>query len=180
MAADNEGKAKTDASRGGENKRHVGGPRPLAASLRPVAGRALGRTLGRRALAERGLIAEWVDIVGAEVAGHCLPRKLSFPRRSERRDGVLTLRVEPGWALELQHLAPQLIERVNGYFGYRAVAQLRFQQGPVQTTAKAARKAPRPLAPAEQEALRERTSGVANRRLAEALARLGSNILGRR
>jgi hypothetical protein len=173
MAQTAKGKAETHQA--AEDRRHVGGPRPLAASVQPVAVKALGR----RSLAERGLISEWPDIVGVEVARHCLPRKLAFPRRDSRRDGVLTLRVEPGWALELQHLAPQLIERVNGYFGYPAVAQLRFQQGPVRGVPKPERKAPRPLSPDEERALEGRTGKVANPRLAEALIRLGRNILGR-
>ncbi|MDX1710232.1 MAG: DciA family protein [Rhodovibrionaceae bacterium] len=172
-------KTKASARPGGADKRYVGGPRPLAASLRPVASRALGQALGKRALAERGLIAEWVDIVGGEVAAHCLPRKLSFPRRAERREGVLTLRVEPGWALELQHLSPQLIERINGYFGYRAVAQLKFQQAPVSRAPALDRKAPRALGQDEQAALQKRTSGLSDRRLGEALVRLGRNVLGR-
>jgi hypothetical protein len=169
-------KGKSGSGKNMGDRRHVGGPRPIAASVQPVASRALGR----RSLAERGLLSEWPEIVGAEVARHCLPRKLAFPRRNERRDGVLTLRVEPGWALELQHLSPQVIERVNGYFGYPAVAQLKFQQGPVRQTPKTERKSPRSLNREEQQALDSRTRGLANRRLSEALNRLGRNVLGRR
>ncbi len=41
------------------------------------------------------------------------------------------LRVEGPRSLEVQHIAPQLLERINTYFGYRAVAELRIMQGPV-------------------------------------------------
>jgi len=43
-------------------------------------------------------------------------------------------------ALELQHSEPQLIERINSYFGHPAVARLRLIQAPVR------RVAPRPAA----------------------------------
>jgi hypothetical protein len=44
-------------------------------------------------------------------------------------DGTLTLKVQSSQATRLQHLEPQLIERINGYFGYRAIARLRLLHG---------------------------------------------------
>jgi len=99
----------------------------LAGTLPGVAARALGR----RGFADAGLLAAWPQVVGKDLAESCAPLRLSFPNRQERRDGNLLLRVEPGAALELQHLAPLLVERVNVYFGYRAVARLTIQQGPL-------------------------------------------------
>jgi len=99
----------------------------LAGSLPQVAARALGR----RGFADAGLLSAWPQVVGKDLAESCAPLRLSFPNRQERRDGNLLLRVEPAAALELQHLAPLLIERVNVYFGYRAVARLTIRQGPL-------------------------------------------------
>ena len=69
-----------------------------------------------------------------------MPLKLAFPR-GERRDGTLILRVRGSFAIELQHMAPQLLERINGYLGYGAVARLKFEQG----------RLPRPKPPALAE-----------------------------
>ena len=71
---------------------------------------------------------DWPQIVGADLARFCVPESLDFPRG--RRDGA-TLRVValPGRALEIQHLAPQIIERVNGHFGWAAVARMTIRQG---------------------------------------------------
>jgi len=99
----------------------------IASTLPRVAARALGR----RGFADAGLLAAWPQVVGKDLAESSAPLRLTFPNRQERRDGNLLLRVEPGIALELQHLAPQLVERVNVYFGYRAVARLTLQQGPL-------------------------------------------------
>ncbi len=108
-------------------KRRSGGPKALAVSLSEVTRKALRH----RSLAERGLIVDWTSIVGAETAALCHPVKLSFTRRDRRMDGLLALRVRPGQATRLQHMEPLLLERINGYFGYRAVARLRLQQGPL-------------------------------------------------
>ncbi len=108
-------------------KRRSGGPKALAVSLSDVTRKALRH----RSLAERGLIVDWTSIVGAETAALCHPVKLSFTRRDRRMDGLLALRVRPGQATRLQHMEPLLLERINGYFGYHAVARLRLQQGPL-------------------------------------------------
>ena len=48
------------------------------------------------------------------------------------RGGTLHVRVGSGaLALELQHLEPVVIERINTYFGYRAVERLKLVHGPL-------------------------------------------------
>lgn len=91
--------------------------------------------IARRAFRERGfahitMIARWPEIVGDDLAGLVLPQRLRF-RRGARHEGTLELRVAPARATEVQHRAPQIIERVNAYFGYRAVAGLQLVQGPL-------------------------------------------------
>ncbi|MDJ0942587.1 MAG: DUF721 domain-containing protein [Kiloniellales bacterium] len=110
-----------------QGQRRRGGLRPLAATLPKVTRKALGR----RGLAEGSLIAEWPEIVGETLAARCLPLKLSFADPKRRAEGTLTLQVESAWTLELQHLAPQLIERINQTLGYAAVSRLAFRQGPL-------------------------------------------------
>lgn len=146
--------------------RRGGGPRALAVSLGKVARQALGS----RNLAERSLILDWSSIAGEETARICHPLELSFARRDRRMDGTLTLRVRAGQATRVQHLEPQLIERINGYLGYRAVARLRLLPGPPPGDADAT--APRGAGPARA------TGGVmtdpgGDPALQAALARLG-------
>lgn len=86
--------------------------------------------LGRQGLAAGGIVADWPSIVGVRLAECCVPMRLAFPP-GERSAGTLHLRVQGSLALELQHLEPVVLERINSYFGYRAVVRLRIQQGPV-------------------------------------------------
>ena len=131
----------------GRNKR-AGGLRPVATTLPKITRKALGR----RGLAEGSLIAEWPEIVGETLAARCLPIKLSFADPMRRAEGTLVLQVESAWTLELQHLAPQLIERINQTLGYAAVARLNFRQGPLPGR-------PKPPGPAQLEPEAEAESG---------------------
>ncbi len=153
-------------------------PAPRRAGLRALAvslPRVTKRLFGKRGFAEGGLAADWPGIVGAELASRCHPGKLAFARAAERREGTLTLRVEAPFATELQHLAPQLMERINGYFGYRAVARLRLQQVPPAPSA--ARPAPPPTVRGEDEAVLERRlDAVEDPDLRAALGRLGRAV----
>lgn len=81
----------------------------------------------KRGFAEVRVATRWPEIVGENLAGQTLPEKLSRGRDG----GTLTLRVSGAAALELTYLTPQLIERINTYFGFRAVARLHFVQGPI-------------------------------------------------
>src|SRR5215475_13323440 len=96
------------------------------------------------------LVTDWGTIVGRELAASTAPERLKWPRalaptdgdenRSQgRRGATLVLRVDGGLSLDVQHKARQIIERINAYFGYAAVAELRILQGPVGPEPSAAR-----------------------------------------
>ncbi len=112
------------------------GLRTLAATLPKIAGPAARR----RGFTEIDVITRWSDVVGATLARASAPERLSF-RRGARSDGTLHLRVAGGAATELLHLEPLVIERINRFFGYRAVARIAMVQGPVEPPAAPSRAA---------------------------------------
>lgn len=150
-----------------------GALRAIAASVPKIA----GPVLGKRGFAEAQLIAQWPAIIGEEIARGVSPEKLSFAR-GERRDGTLHLRVAPGLGLEVQHREPVLIERINAFFGYRAVARLALKQGPAARNAAPAPPRPRALDGAERHALDQRLADIEDPGLREALQRLGAAVIG--
>jgi hypothetical protein len=159
----------------GDGERRRGMMRAVGRELTRVAGRALGR----RGLGEAQLVAEWRAVVGDQLASETLPMKLSFPQGG-RRNGVLKLRVTSAAALSVQHREPQILERINGFLGYGAVARLALVQGPLPNRNQAASRPKRPLSPAEAAALSERVSQVSDPGLKSALERLGTAILADR
>lgn len=157
----------------GRSSKRGGGLRALGATLPKVT----GRLFGRRGFAEGGLIADWPEIVGQELAAVSLPRRLSFPRRDLRRDGTLTLRVALGHALTLQHLEPVILERINGYMGYGAVARLRLRQGPLGTPGREPKRLVAAPDPADEARLSARLADIEDEALRAALGRLGRAVL---
>jgi hypothetical protein len=133
--------------------------------------------LGKRGLAPAQLVASWSSIVGSEWAGKATPERLDFAQ-GERRDGTLRLRVAPACGPELQHCAPLLLERINGFFGYRAVARLVLVQGPPVNPKRPPPRKPTPLAPDERAALDRRLLAVEDPGLRDALRRLGEAVIG--
>jgi hypothetical protein len=119
------------------------------------------------------LKADWPAIAGPDWAAVTWPMALS-------RDGVLKLRTAPAAALELQHRAPLLIERVNLFFGRPAITRLVLMQGPLPFPAAPAGALPRPLAANEVAALDQQLSDIADPELRSALARLGRAVVGTR
>lgn len=131
--------------------------------------------LRKRGFAEARLITEWPGIVGETLARNTLPQKLAFPRGS-RAGGVLHLRVASGFALELQHIAPQIVERINGFFGFQAVAELRYVQGPIPLQRRPRRIGPRQLPAVEETRLETAVSGIEDPDLRASLQRLGRAV----
>jgi hypothetical protein len=115
---------------------------------RPVAAKTVGSfvprltkpAFERYGFSAAALITDWATIVGADVAAYTMPERLKWPRRVEwsgddvaeadkgRPGATLILAVLSGRALDVQYKSGQLIERINAYFGYRAVAELRIVQ----------------------------------------------------
>src|SRR5215510_11212248 len=141
-------------------------------SLAATLPRVTRKILGRHGLAEGGLVADWASIVGATIAGCSLPLRLSFTG-GERRDGTLHVRVAGALALELQHLEPQVLERINGYFGYRAVGRLKIHQGPVPVERRAQRPPPPPV---DETGIAEAVAGIADDGLRQALHGLARSL----
>ena len=157
---------------------------PLRQSKRRYGIHAVGETvaaltqgpLGRRGFCEGSLVTEWPAIVGSLLGTQTLPLRISFPL-GERSGGILYVRVASGGlALQLQHLEPLVLQRINSHFGYAAVSRLSIVQGPVSLHAKKASPPQPQLTPKMQQWLDERLSGVDDPDLRAALARLGRHL----
>jgi hypothetical protein len=132
----------------------------------------------KRGLADAALISDWPEIIGAALAAECLPLRIA--RGADGTGGTLHIRVSGALALELQHLQPQVIERINGYFGYHAIGRIALQQGPVRERKPAARKPATPPSKEDAAALAAQLDTIADDDLRHALEALGRGILGRK
>jgi len=155
-------------------------PKPLADLLDAC----LGPALAAQGFASADVIAAWPEIVGPRLAAVSRPIRIEWSRRGLRdRDArpqpsLLIVRVEGAFALEVQHAAPVLIERINGYYGWRCVGRIVLKQGPVGRPASAPAK-PASLGPAERLRVAAALHGVAEDGLRAALDRLGTAVLAK-
>ena len=121
-------------------------------------------------------MTRWTEIVGAEIAAHSEPIKIQWPRPAageERQPGTLVLRVEGPAAIEIQHLANVICERVNRFLGWRAVDRLALRQAPLRRAHAQAARAGRSAAAARIAAS---LPDIADEDLRQALARLGAAV----
>ena len=153
--------------------------RPLSKPLRELVGKVVGDAFARQGFASAELVTRWEDIVGAEIAAHSEPIKLNWPRRTvgeESEAGTLVLRVEGPAAVEIQHLAGLICERVNRFLGWRAVGRLAFRQAPLRRRESRVK---RPADAGMADFFAKRLSDIDDDALKQALARLGAAVKGR-
>src|SRR5689334_20199837 len=154
--------------------------KPARSQLTPwnaLAGKTIAGLLAKQGFASTGIITNWPSIVGPEIADHAEPMRMIWPRRIHGDDpepATLVLRVEGPVALEIQHLSGVILEKVNRFFGWRAVARIQIRQAPLKRQAKKA--APRGPNPEEVARLAANMADVADEGLRDALARLGASV----
>ena len=83
-------------------------------------------------------------------------------------------------AIELQHLEPLLVERINGYFGFKAIERLKVTQGPINKSEAKPDPRPRELEPEEETNLADSLMEVDDPELRQALTGLGRSVMGRK
>lgn len=160
---------------------------PKRFSVPPIGTQVAGLTrelFRKRGFAEGHILANWPDIAGDVISDYSAPERLVYPRRPNEGRGpagaaVLEIRVDGPIALEIKHLEPQIIERINTYYGYAAVSRLKLIQGPLPARAKARRRPIRALSAHERQGLLDTLQPIAEPDLKDALTRLGERILGR-
>ena len=150
-------------------------PRSLAQLTQPIARDALGR----KSAALGTVMADWADIVGPDLAARATPEKLAPERRAED-GGILTLRTTPAAALEIQHDAPRILQRVNAYLGFKAVARIALRQAPPDRRTAPSPPPKRVLGASDAQDLDRVLKGVGDPALHDALAGLGRSVYGRR
>ncbi|MGH6836423.1 MAG: DUF721 domain-containing protein [Methylocella sp.] len=156
---------------------------PWSRPLADLVQTAIDPVLRRQGFGSSDLVLFWDEIVGERLAAMSRPVNVRWPVRQIDRaadngpaPATLIVRVETGFALELQHLAPIVIERVNAHFGWRCVSRLLLKQGPV-AAPPLVRHGPRPLDEAAETAAGTIVGNGMDEPLRQALTRLGARVL---
>jgi hypothetical protein len=148
-------------------------PRTLADAVDKVARHSAGKDWGLYA----NLLGHWAEIVGTDYARITTPVKISFPyqpNEAQRKNGVLTIRLPKGLAMEFSFKADLIRQRVNTYFGYEAFARLALDAACMPLPAVKNEKKADPEALKE---IKEKASAVASDEVREALEKFGEALL---
>lgn len=152
-----------------------GWARPLA----DVASPTLSEALRQAGFAATEVVTHWDEIVGPDLAARSAPVRISWPTRPGRGDrertpepGTLHVTVEAPFVIEVQYAIPTIIERVNGFFGWRCVGMVRIKQVPLRRPPARARARP----PADEARMTAALSGIEDDALRGALERLGRAV----
>jgi hypothetical protein len=139
------------------------------ADMLPQIGGAAFRRFG---FVQSAVVSRWPEIVGERYAELSAPESIRFPA-GKRSEGVLTLTVVGAHGPMMQHLTPTIIERVNRFFGYSAIARVAIRQG--QLAAPKPRAAPPSIRPVPVD-LGESLRGIADPELRECLSALAGAV----
>ena len=134
--------------------------------------------ISRRGSAVSTIASRWPEIIGDTLAAQTMPEKVTFPPRGIGA-GTLRLRVNNGGlATEIQHMEPMLLQRINTFLGYRAVARLQLINRPLPNRTPAPRPTSRHLSAEEESELTHALAGVEDPSLREILRALGRSVIG--
>ena len=140
----------------------------------------------KRGFASVDIIAAWSDIVGDRYGTRVQPDRLIWPRRPDLSDpdpppdpATLVVHTDGATALLLSHESAQVIERINTFYGWKAVGRIKIAQKPVVPKRVAPKRPLRSLTRSEEQRLERKLDGVDNERLREALKKLGAQVIVR-
>ena len=138
--------------------------------------------LGKKTLLFGKMLAEWPNVVGADIAAKTMPLDLKYAKKIDKQSqATLHLAVQSAFALEISYQKSLLIERLNMFFGYPAIKDIKIIQ---QTSIMGIKKPPsapiRPLTVQEEQVLDGMVAKVQENDLQTALKNLGKAILSRK
>jgi hypothetical protein len=173
VAAKNAVKKRQNITPMGSSERRMG-----LRNVAPLVGNLTRPLVRKRGFFQTEIILHWAEIVGRDLEKFTMPVKYAPPRGENAGGGTLVIRVTGPVAIELQHRMPQIIDRVNTYFGYRAVDRIKMMQGDI---SRPERTVHRPAIVPEGDIARTSQANIdkiEDPHLRDVLTRLGRHIAG--
>ena len=135
--------------------------------------------IGKFGFIEADIISNWSSIVGKEMADKTYPLKINFTKNN-RDNGNLHLATSSGaYALEIQHREKIILERINSYFGYKAVAKITIMQdvGSMDYKSDEDETPEIELTKEEENSIKEEVKDIKNEDLKNVLENLGAKLI---
>jgi len=136
----------------------------------------------KRGKMEYIIVSKWPEIVGSFFADYSEPEKItSFPKsknnHGERINShTLYVNVSPVAALEFQHYKDKIIEKINIYFGYQAINNLKIKQNYIENNIISKKKEVREKKIINETEIKKETNKIKNKNLENSVVKLGISI----
>ena len=104
-----------------ESKTYVQGLRPFGNTLP----RGIKGILKKSGYNYSEVISKWTFLVGKELSKHCYPKSIKMNR--DNKNATLVLLVERGNEINIEYSKREIINKVNSYFGYKFIKEIRLQ-----------------------------------------------------
>lgn len=124
------------------------------------------------------IILDWHLIMGDKFANFCVPEKIYFPFE-KRTGGRLVIKTTSSFAVEISHLEPVIINRINQYFGYKAVERISISHT-FMNPPRHKKQPVRVLSDEQKEQIEQQLEEITDPHLKKALYNLGIAILQKR
>jgi len=99
----------------------IQGLRPFSSSIP----KTLKRHLRKGSYNYSNIIDNWTKIVNKKISDICYPITIKIGK--EMKDGILVLNVIHGKELEIEYEKNEIIEKINSFFGYNCIEQVKLQ-----------------------------------------------------
>lgn len=127
---------------------------------------------------------KWSEIVGKFFVNHSEPIKISSIANSIAEDGstvydrYLHVNVSPAAAIEFQHFHDKITEKINSYFGYKAIKGIKIHQQFInkKNYSKNTRKINLIEIEENRKKVLKATPKLSNKKLEESIVKLGLSI----
>ena len=126
--------------------------------------------------------SKWPEIVGSYFEEYSEPKNISKLPDYENEIGEiiyknhLNVSVAPAAAIEFQHFKDKILEKINSYFGYKAIVDLRIQQNFIPNNKIESKVTNKMLTESEETNITNEVNQLNNKDLKKSLIDLGKNI----
>ena len=87
----------------------------------------IDKNIKKKNFIEISLIKKWREIIGDDIAKFCWPIKIRFSEINNL-NGIIFLKTMRGKSMEIEFKNEEIIEKLNQYFGYKAIAKISVVQ----------------------------------------------------
>ena len=133
------------------------------------------------------IYSKWAEIVGVFFVQHSRPEKITMIPKPLEKEGIesqekiLHVSVTPGAAVEFQHFQNKILEKINSFFGYKAIHHIKIYQNfstkNVQTFTKKINKFDNNLSKQKNIEIKDTTQKINDKELEQSLLNLGLSII---